>query len=315
LFWLFFGWLADYAFPFGQALELMLACFQGTVSAKTNTLQKQLQKIEIISQIDNKNQVQKLNSLESQAWLYRGILESLGSDSSVNHDKIAKTIEALEYKRAEILQELKPRRPKKYQFLASLQESARHFLPNQARNDYEQIQNLISNLITFTSNRKASSTILLEVIEKLDSEIIQKSDKISSDRLRLVYRIDQLMKAISKKMVSNEELLRSSIGLLSNEFNGLLRSREENQARLKKLECEIENQRLLIKQLNKQLELQLQKSRPKIISEKEKISEQEYKEISNQDEYEPVKGHFRKNGKWVELYYRRKRSSRRNKQP
>jgi hypothetical protein len=48
IFWLLFGWLADYSFPFGQALELMLACFKGTVSSKINTLQKQLQKADVI---------------------------------------------------------------------------------------------------------------------------------------------------------------------------------------------------------------------------------------------------------------------------
>ncbi len=98
-FWFLFGWLADYSFPFGQALELMLACFKGTLSAKVNTLQQQLQKTDIISQPNNKQQVKKFNNLESQAWLYEGILERLGADPSANHEKIARTLEALEYSR------------------------------------------------------------------------------------------------------------------------------------------------------------------------------------------------------------------------
>jgi hypothetical protein len=74
-FWLLFGWLADYSFPFGQALDLMLACFKGTISARINTLQQQFQKIDVVPQPENKQQVPKLNNLESQAWLYEGILE------------------------------------------------------------------------------------------------------------------------------------------------------------------------------------------------------------------------------------------------
>ena len=106
LFWVLFGWLADYSFPFGQALELLLSCFTGTVAAKINSLQQQLQRTDVIPQPDNTKQVQKLNNLESQAWLYKGILERLGANSSANHERVAKTIEALEYKRSEILQVL-----------------------------------------------------------------------------------------------------------------------------------------------------------------------------------------------------------------
>uniref|UniRef100_A0ACD5GYC4 Uncharacterized protein n=1 Tax=Desertifilum tharense IPPAS B-1220 TaxID=1781255 RepID=A0ACD5GYC4_9CYAN len=127
IFWFLFGWLADYSFPFGQALELMLACFNGTISARVNSLQQQLQRTDIVFQPDNEKQVQKLNNLESQAWLYKGILERLGTDPSANHEKIARTLEALEYKRSEILQELEPRRPRSYRVLAGLQDSIRAF--------------------------------------------------------------------------------------------------------------------------------------------------------------------------------------------
>jgi hypothetical protein len=58
LFWVLFGCFADYSFPYGQALELLLACFKGTVSAKVNSLQQQIQRIEptfrrSLSKVDN----------------------------------------------------------------------------------------------------------------------------------------------------------------------------------------------------------------------------------------------------------------------
>jgi len=72
-FWFLFGWLADYSFPFGQALELMFACFKGTISEKINSLQQQLQRTDIVSQLDNEKPFKELNKLESKAWLYEGI--------------------------------------------------------------------------------------------------------------------------------------------------------------------------------------------------------------------------------------------------
>ncbi|QLE47431.1 hypothetical protein FD724_04395 [Nostoc sp. C057] len=43
------------------------------------------------------------------------------------------------------------------------------------------------------------------------------------------------------------------------------------------------------------------------ISSKEKLTEAEYRRISNQSDYEPVRGYIRKNGTPVNGYYRRKR--------
>ncbi len=254
VFWFLFGWLADYSFPFGQALELMLACFQGTISAKINSLQQQLQRTDVVSQPDNKKQVQKLNNLESQAWLYEGILERLGADPYTNHEKIARTLEALEYKRSEILQELEPRRPKSYRVLAGLQDSVRNLLASQAEIDYEQLQKIVTNLVLFIRSRQPSQIIISEAINKLATEIAQSKDKISPYRLRLAYRIDELMRILSAKLIINSNTsttdsdyqllvneLRSRISLLSQEFKNLLQSRYEDQNELKKRVQEVAN--------------------------------------------------------------------------
>jgi myosin heavy subunit len=244
-FWVLFGWLADYSFPFGQALELFLSCFTGTVSAKINSLQQQLQRTDIIPQPSNTQQVQKLNNLESQAWLYKGILERLGTDPSANHEKIAKTLEALEYKRSEILQELEPRRPRSYRVLAEIQDSARAFLASQAEKDYEQLEKIVINLVLFASSRQPSQAILSEAINKLAVEIAQSSNQISPYRLRLAYKLDELMKAISSRLILGStgsktdsgyqalvNELRSRINLLSNQFNNLLKAKQESKSQV-----------------------------------------------------------------------------------
>jgi chromosome segregation ATPase len=241
LFWLLFGWLADYSFPFGQALDLMLACFKGTISARVNTLQQQFQRTDVVPQLDNKQQVPKLNNLESQAWLYEGILERLGADPFANHERIARTLEALEYKRSELLQELEPRRPRNYQILTGIQDAARVLLASQAEKDYEQLQKIVSNLVLFTRSRQPSPIILSEAITKLAAEIGQNANQISPYRLRLAYKIEELIKVLSAKLVLGDDVyiadgndraiikeLQSRIALLSKEFNNLLRAKKEN---------------------------------------------------------------------------------------
>ena len=253
-FWFLFGWLADYSFPFGQALELMLSCFTGNISARINKLQKQLQRTDIVSQPDNKQQIAKLNNLESQAWLYEGILLRLGEDASVDHEKIARTLEALEFKRNEILQELKPRRPKRYRLLAGIQDSARELLASKAEKDYEQLQKIVTNTVLFARDRQPSPIIISEVIEKLATEITQNQNKISPYRLRLAYKVDELIKILSTKLVlgsdsfdtdSDYQLLinelNSRLKVLSKEFNSLLKVKKEDKDELNRRIREISN--------------------------------------------------------------------------
>ena len=266
IFWCLFGLLADYSFPFPQALDLIFACFKGTISARINGLQKQLQRTDIVSQPDNEKQVQKLNNLESQAWLYEGILERLGADPSANHEKIARTLEALEYKRSEILQELEPRRPRRYKVLAELQDSTRAFLSSQAEKDYEQLQKIVTNLVIFTRSQEPSQIVCSELIDKLATEIAQSTNQISPYRLRLAYRLDELMKVLSTKIIlnSNESKtdssyqlivseLRSSLNLLSREFNNLLGAKQEDKDELDRRIQEISSLSKNISDLHKEI--------------------------------------------------------------
>ncbi|MBW4683051.1 MAG: hypothetical protein KME19_23645 [Microcoleus vaginatus WJT46-NPBG5] len=244
----------------------MLACFKGTISAKVNSLQQQLQRTDVVPQPNNKQQIQKLNNLESQAWLYEGILQRLGADPSANHERIARTLEALEFKRSEILQELEPRRPRSYRVLAGIQDSVRVLLTSQAEKDYEQLQKIVTNLVLFTVSRQPSQIILSEVINKLASEIAQNTNRISPYRLRLAYKIDELMRVLSAKLVlgfdgsrtdSNYQALvnelRSRLKLLSKEFDTLLRAKQEDTNKLNRRIQEISSLTKNISDLHRDL--------------------------------------------------------------
>jgi len=313
-FWVLFGWLADYSFPFGQALELLLSCFKGTVGEKINNLQQQLQRTEIIPQPDNVHQIQKLNNLESQAWLYKSILEYFAVDGSANHQKIAMTLEALEYKRSQFLQELEPRRPQNYRILLKIQNSVRDLLTGQAEKDYEELYKVMTNLVLFTKNRQRSQVILSEIVTKLSFEVQTSASKISPYRLRLAYKVNELLKVLSDKLILNindptatqtyQSLLiekNQRIKHLSNELEGLRQSQSTLQNYISELESQTIN-------LNQQInELSKSKKATERVANQTEISESQYNEITNKDDYERVRGHER-SGKWVNPYYRRKRN-------
>lgn len=332
--------MADYSFPFGQALELFLSCFTGTISAKINNLQQQLQRTDIISQPSNTQQVQKLNNLESQAWLYKGILERLGAETSTNHEKIAKTLEALEYKRDEILKELEPRRPQSYRILAKIQNFTRDLLASQAKKDYEQLEKIVINLALFATSRQPSNIILSDVINELATEIARNSNQISPYRLRLAYKLDELMKAISSRLIldSNSSETDSSYQSLVNEVRSQINLKriqatteyarkkelevaslesEKSQLNIQRLELQQQYQSLYqnyqqnqkeIADLRKKLEdlSKTNQSNIKLIATQADISVQEWEQISNQSDYVKVTGHSKQNGTWVNEYYRRR---------
>ncbi|MEM6256169.1 MAG: hypothetical protein AAF821_24915 [Cyanobacteria bacterium P01_D01_bin.156] len=265
-----FGWLADYSFPFGQAIDLVFACFKGTVASRINNLQQKLQKTDIHSQSDRKKQVQTLTKLESQAWLYEGVLERLGADPSVNHEKVARTLEALEYKRTTILQDLEPRRSVKYRIFSSLQDSTRAVLASQAEKDYEQLQKITTNLVLFARNQQPSQIILSEIVDKLAKEITKKSGQISPYRLRLAYRLDELMNILESKLILNPKDLRTSSSYHS--------KNRELRSRLNTLSRKFDSLLVAKQREKKELDIRLQQ----ISSLSRKISEL-HREISNRD--------------------------------
>ncbi len=243
--WVLFGWLADYSFPYGQVIELILSCFRGTVAAKVNNLQKQLQRTEFVSQVDNQQQIQKLNNLDAQAWLYIGILERLSTNKAGSNIRIAKTIEALKQKKSEVLDELEPRRPEKYRTLARVQNFLENITLSKAQKDFIEIEEIINRLIWTVKSSQPSETLIQDLIERLSIETVRKADRISPYRLRLMYKIAELMNDISIKDISQfsnsklEDINKSIIdelnkqkNILSKGFHKLLKEKYEMQQKL-----------------------------------------------------------------------------------
>ena len=318
---------------------MLLAGFRGTISSRINSLQQQLQRVEIVSQPDNKQQVQKLNNLESQAWLYQGVLERLGEDPAANHEKIARTIEALEFKRNEILQELEPRRPQKYRTFARIQNRARSLLASQAERDYERLEKIVTNVVLFARSRQPSRDIFSEIIARIAVEITQNANQISPHRLRLAYKVDDLIKTLSTKLfsevngsITNENYqaftneLQSRITLLSTQFNSLLKNRQGSVENLNERIQEISNLTRTISDLHRHIssrdaEISALREKSQDLNNRNRESEvrnlqkvetrgqisvEDYERISNQSDYVRVKAHKRRNGIPVRAHYRRR---------
>jgi uncharacterized coiled-coil DUF342 family protein len=288
IFWVLFGWLADYSFPFGQVLELIIACFKGTIASKINLLQKQLQRKDILYQLDNTEQIKKLNNLESQAWIYQNILGIIAKENTDSHTRIAKTIEALEFKKNEITRELEPRKPAKYRKFDTIQNFARSLVASQAEKDYIYLEKIVNNLVSFAGSRRPSQKIFEELIEKLNIEIVNSASKITPYRLRLAYKIEELIRIISSKIIlytenSPDNLvaqnyvneLNSQINILSEQFNALLGRNQENIDRINKIKRENNNLDETILKLRKTIsekEINITLLNQEIINTKEAIS-------------------------------------------
>lgn len=241
--------MAGYAFPFNETFELVLSCFTGSVPSKVNGLQQKLQRVDVSARTKGPQPVKDLTNLEAQSWMYETVLAQLGADPSVNHEKISKTIEAIENKRKEVLEELEPRRLQSHRIFSNLQDNTRELFAGQAEKDYEHLDKIVTNLILHTRSRQPSQIVLSEVIKKLSIEIAQNSNLISPYRLRLAYKLDALMRDISSRLVLDStdfntdgnyqaviDELNSEINLLSRQFSKLLVSRQNSKDRERQYE-------------------------------------------------------------------------------
>ncbi|MEP0754293.1 hypothetical protein NDA03_18910 [Trichocoleus sp. Lan] len=218
-----------------------------------------MQETELPYQVnDQRQQVERLNNLDSQAWLYLGVLERLGTRKAESHERIAKTIEALRQKKGEIQDELKPRRPEKYHALEKLKARTQDifaFIPSiQAKRDFEHIEKIINELILSNKNKQPSKTVIQDVLEELSLRTSRNASKISPARLGLVYRVEELLYSISQKQISNlnrselDELnekfvneLKDQRDILSKEFNKLLSDKYAKQQELEIYSIKLDN--------------------------------------------------------------------------
>ncbi|MGD1701908.1 hypothetical protein [Dapis sp. BLCC M229] len=248
IFWALFGWLAEYSFPFGESIQLLLSCFHGTVSNKVNKLQKQLQDTEFISQINNKEQIKKLNNLDFQAWLYIEVLDKLGKNEAECHKKITKTIEILKQKKAEILEELEPRRPKNYRLFKRIHNFFQDGNLTRTEKELNRIDKILNDLVCAAKKSSPSPDIIQDLLNDLYLAISQNAENIHPKKIGLLYKVGELLNLISKKEISRldrQELdnyyestikeLKSQIKVFSTELKKLLQEKYVHEQELQRL--------------------------------------------------------------------------------
>lgn len=202
IFWFLFGYFADYSFPYGQGIELLLSCFRGKIATRVNDLQLKVQKAEFTSQSDNLEQVKKLNKLESEIWLYQEIIEKLVKNTSDSHERIAKTLEALEQKRSLIEDELKFKRPKKYEAFSKFQLFFRSLMMSAEEKDYVLMDKIFNSI---NSIQTSEIIFIKDLLEKINKDIKKRESTISPKRLKLVYKIQKLIENISSMKIYETE--------------------------------------------------------------------------------------------------------------
>ena len=230
IFWFFFGLFISFPFPFRQALELIGSCFRGKLGAKVNNLQKQLQ----LKDFDSLS-IDKLNEIDFQARLYLDVLKCIGTNKVGNHERLAKTIEALKQKRVILQYQIKPRQPKKYQTVSKAQNFFESFILRQTEGDWAQIEAILVEVNSYIRSSYPSEKIVQDALDKLSREASRKAVKISPNRLGFIYRIETLLHEVSVKEISSLEeselqnFNRKFIGelkeerdLLTRKLNGIL---------------------------------------------------------------------------------------------
>ncbi|MDB9315261.1 hypothetical protein PN462_19255 [Spirulina sp. CS-785/01] len=232
-----------------------MCCFKGNLSSKVNTLQKRVQKTEFISQLDNDNQVDILNKLDSQLWLYLGTLEKLGNKNQVSRENLVKTIEALRSIKNEVEKELEPRKARKYKVFYQFQntvQKALSFVPSiQSQQDFQKIEGIFDTLVQSARNAKPSA----DFVERLTYDLskLRQSSKITPSRLTLIYKVEALLSIIAQQEVSkldeyqlnsfihNKNFkefkdLKTQILLLSRQFKKIIQEKQALEQYIKELE-------------------------------------------------------------------------------
>lgn len=164
-----------------------------------------LQKTVLIAQPENKKQIKKLNSLEAQAWLYKSILERFSEKSVAKPLKVAYALEALEQKRQELESELSPSMPWNYRLASRAQKAVRVLGKTQAEQDYEGLETFAENFVSIARRQQPSRTFLVDILTKAPALKNIAAQNVSPQRLRLVYKVEELLNTILAKTLISED--------------------------------------------------------------------------------------------------------------
>ena len=193
IFWLVFGLFAYHALPIGQVIKLIISCFTGHFSQKLNHLQKNLQNSEVTLQSDSAHKARRLYNLNVKSQLYVGILERLNVESRESRERIAHTIEALEFKRSEISNELDPIKPLKYQRLDKFQQELISILASDVEKGYKSIGRIVYSL-SRTLEFSNSTTAVEELLDRLSTEVAINSRSVDPATLLIIRQLEELLR-------------------------------------------------------------------------------------------------------------------------
>lgn len=184
-FWVFFGPLSGFPFPYIDAINLFFSCFNGKLISQVNASQKDFQNENFFSK-----PIDEINQLRFQADLYLGILERLSSNGGDCDDRLARTIEAIKSKREQIQCEAEPKQLEKYKQVIEKLEKALNFLHlDQSDNEFKSIEKKLDDTIRWTQTNQPSENVVDEVLNYLlEKSLSSENGKINPSRLGLIYQ-------------------------------------------------------------------------------------------------------------------------------
>ncbi len=188
--WAFWGWKADYAFPFSEISILIFSCINGKLPKKITSLQRRLRNKEIILTNPSLERIQKLYSLENQGLVCKEVIDILGLNGE-KLEKIASVLQELDNKTREIQQELEPYKPQRYKDFSKLQDLS--WSSNKNQNDYVELQKLTKRLSNKMKDSKNPAQILKDERNNFLEDIRSKKIILSASGLNLAYQFFNLI--------------------------------------------------------------------------------------------------------------------------
>ena len=259
--WLFLGLFIRFPFPYGQAFDLIVSCFKGTLASNLNRLQRRWHSENIDTQSP-----EKLNNLEFQARLYLGVLEKLGSNKVKSRERLAQAIEALKYRKNKIDNELKTHQIQEYKTVVKAQDFFESILSDKSKKDLLQIEETLDELILFVKCHEPAGTMSEDLINGLSREIAKRILNITPSGMGTLYKLGTLLREISEKDISklndseldelNSKIINNLKGqkeILEHEISRLNNESESAQKQLKKYSEDLYKSNNIIAQLESQL--------------------------------------------------------------
>ena len=176
---------------------------------------------EVTFQSDSTHKARRLYNLNVKSQLYIGILERLNVENRDSRERIAHTIEALEFKRAEISNELEPIKPLKYRRLDKFQQELISILASDVEKGYKSIGQIVYSL-SRTLETSNSTTTVEELLDRLSTEVARNSRSVNPATLLIIRQLEELLRnSLVWGIDTDQRQLRLSLNDLLSERDSL----------------------------------------------------------------------------------------------